>query len=579
MTFSEILNDYLHELNATRAALARASGVSDSALSRYCTGEREPAYNGAQMEKLAARIAALAEERGADHPKEAVLDALNAVVRPGLQIEYDVFLFNLKALLKTLDVRGVSLARACAYDPSHISKVLSGQRRPGNIGEFTANIAGYLSRRYTAEADIAAIAALLGCEKDELTHADARYAAIVQWLGSNRTRAEDSIGRFLQNVDSFDLNAYIRAIHFDKMRLPTIPFQLPTTKIYTGTAEMMESELDFIRATVLSRSMEDCVLYSDMPIKEMADDPEFAKKWLAGMAMMLKKGLRLKIIHDVYRPFPEMMLGLEGNIPMYMTGQIEPYYLPGAQGRVFSHLLKVSGAAALEGSAIAGRQSEGRYVLTKSKEDLRFYRRKAERLLAAARPLMEIYRSDRAEAFAGFLRGLPTREERRIVTGSLPVFTLPPELLEELLTENGVSEPDARRIRRYRDEAAAGAEALSECPRIELCVPVLTPEQFAASPLNLSLSGLFFETDIPYTYEIYRAHLEATRAYAADRPNMILAPDPAPAFRNLSYTIVGERLVIVSKNKSPAIHFVIHHPKMVQAFLGFQPPIREPDEA
>ena len=578
MTFSEILNDYLHELNATRAALARASGVSDSALSRYCTGEREPAYNGAQMEKLAAGIAALAEERGADHPKEAVLDALNAAVRPGLQIEYDVFLFNLKALLKTLDVRGVSLARACAYDPSHISKVLSGQRRPGNIGEFTANIAGYLSRRYTAEADIAAIAALLGCEKDELTHADARYAAIVQWLGSNRARAEDPIGRFLQNMDSFDLNTFIRAIHFDKIRLPTIPFQLPTTKIYTGTAEMMESELDFIRATVLSRSMEDCVLYSDMPIKEMADDPEFAKKWLAGMAMMLKKGLRLKIIHDVYRPFPEMMLGLEGNIPMYMTGQIEPYYLPSAQGRVFSHLLKVSGAAALEGSAIAGRQSEGRYVLTKSKEDLRFYRRKAERLLAAARPLMEIYRSDRAEAFAGFLRGLPTREERRIVTGSLPVFALPPELLDGLLTENGVSEPDARRIRRYRDEAAAGAEALSECPRIELCVPVLTPEQFAASPLNLSLSGLFFETDIPYTYGIYLAHLEATRAYAAVRPNVILEPDPAPAFRNVSYTVVGERLVIVSKNKSPAIHFVIHHPKMVQAFLGFQPPIREPDE-
>ena len=60
---------------------------------------------------------------------------------------------------------------------------------------------------------------------------------------------------------------------------------------------------------------------------------------------------------------------------------------------------------------------------------------------------------------------------------------------------------------------------------------------------------------------------------------MILEPDPAPAFRNLSYTVVGERLVIVSKNKSPAIHFAIHHPKMVQAFLGFQPPIRESDEA
>ena len=578
MTFSETLNQYLRELNATRAALAQASGVSASALSRYCAGEREPEYNGVQMEKLAAGIAALAEERGVSHPKEAVLAALNAAVRPGLQIGYDAFLLNLKNLLKTLDVRGVSLARALSYDPSHISKVLSGQRRPGNIGEFTANIAGYLSRNYAAEPDIAAMAALLGCKKSELDSAGARYTAIVRWLGSNRARAEDPINRFLQNMDSFDLNTFIRAIHFDKMRLPTLPFQLPTVKTYTGTAEMMESELDFIRATVLSRSMEDCILYSDMPIEEMADNPEFRKKWMAGMAMMLKKGLRLKIIHDVYRPFPEMMLGLEGNIPMYMTGQIEPYYLPAAQGRLFSHLLKVSGAAALEGSAIAGRQNEGRYLLTKSREDLRFYRRKAERLLAAAQPLMEIYRSDRAEAFAGFMRGLPAKEERRIVTGSLPVFTLPPELLDGLLTENGVSEQDARRIRRYRDEAAANAEALSGCPRIVLSVPVLTRSQFAVSPLNLSLSEIFFETDIPYTYGIYLAHLEATRAYAAVRPNVILEPDPAPAFRNLSYTVVGERLVIVSKNKSPAIHFAIHHPKMVQAFLGFQPPIRETDE-
>ena len=150
------------------------------------------------------------------------------------------------------------------------------------------------------------------------------------------------------------------AIHFDKMRLPTLPFQLPTVKTYTGTAEMMESELDFIRATVLSRSMEDCILYSDMPIGEMADNPEFRKKWMAGMAMMLKKGLRLKIIHDVYRPFPEMMLGLEGNIPMYMTGQIEPYYLPAAQGRVFSHLLKVSGALGKDVNVIlTDRQEPG----------------------------------------------------------------------------------------------------------------------------------------------------------------------------------------------------------------------------
>lgn len=42
---------------------------------------------------------------------------------------------------------------------------------------------------------------------------------------------------------------------------------------------------------------------------------------------VFKKGHHLNIIHNVDRPFNEMMLGLESWIPIYMTGQISPYYL------------------------------------------------------------------------------------------------------------------------------------------------------------------------------------------------------------------------------------------------------------
>ena len=127
--------------------------------------------------------------------------------------------------------------------------------------------------------------------------------------------------------------------------------------------------------------------------------------------------------------------------------------------------------------------------------------------------------------------------------------------------------------------------AMNEAPRLmddELAARVRSA--FGERGMDCAVLGCYLKlaTDdgeaLERTREIYRAHLEATRDYAADHPNVILEPDPAPAFRNLSYSVVGERLVIVSKNKSPAIHFVIHHPKMVQAFLGFQPPIREPDE-
>ena len=84
---------------------------------------------------------------------------------------------------------------------------------------------------------------------------------------------------------------YIRAIHFDELKVPSVPFQLPTSKSYFGLNQMMESELDFLKATVLSKSFEPVTMYSDMPMEEMAKDPEFPKKWMFGMAMMLKKGL------------------------------------------------------------------------------------------------------------------------------------------------------------------------------------------------------------------------------------------------------------------------------------------------
>lgn len=39
----------------------------------------------------------------------------------------------------------------------------------------------------------------------------------------------------------------------------------------------------------------------------------------------------------------DMMLGLENWIPLYMTGQISPYYLKEIQNKVYSHLHYTSG--------------------------------------------------------------------------------------------------------------------------------------------------------------------------------------------------------------------------------------------
>lgn len=108
-------------------------------------------------------------------------------------------------------------------------------------------------------------------------------------MGAGKKGQSSDISSFLSKLDEFDLNEYIKAIHFDELKVPTVPFQLPSSRTYFGLKEMMESELDFLKATVLSKSMQPVTMYSDMPMQEMAKDPEFPKKWMFGMAMMLKK--------------------------------------------------------------------------------------------------------------------------------------------------------------------------------------------------------------------------------------------------------------------------------------------------
>ena len=312
MTFSDLLNQYITLLDTTYSRLAKASGLSVSAVSNYVKGEREPSYESEQSEKLIMGILSLAQKNNIDIDEQELRIAFQNTAKNGLPIEYDVYLANLNALLKALEIKGRTLAKALSYDASHISKVLAGQRRPADIRKFTVRAASYVAQYYTAEQEINAIAALMGVDAKDIQNPRERCAMVAEWLGTNMSlERSDPVSGFLDKMDTFHLDDYIQAVHFDDIKMPSVPFHLPGTKHYYGLKEMMDAELDFMKATVLSKSMKDCILYSDMPMTEMAKDAEFPKKWMFGRAMMLKKGLHLHIIHDVNRPFYEMMLGLE----------------------------------------------------------------------------------------------------------------------------------------------------------------------------------------------------------------------------------------------------------------------------
>lgn len=576
MTFNEKLTEYMDTLDCTAKMLSEYSGLSAATLSRYRSGERIPDAGSENLSCLVKGIVQLAEEKGISGLTiQTVTDDFAPYVK-SRNAGIENLQKNLDTLFTVLSVNISGLARSLNYDASYISRIRNGQRQPANPQQLIAGISHFVVRHYQEDSQKSLIAEMLGCSPEDLSNPGNYQSLLCNWLANGTNHSKDQITSFLEKLDEFNLDEYICAIHFDELKVPSVPFQLPTSKNYFGLQEMMDSELAFLKATVLSKSMDPVTMYSDMPISEMAKDPEFPKKWMFGMGMMIKKGLHLNQIHNIDRSFDEMMLGLESWIPMYMSGQISPYYLKNTQGTVFSNLLKVSGSAALTGEAINGYHAEGRYYLTNNKNEVAYYKKRAEQLLSKAAPLMEIYRSEHAQAYNFFLEEDAKKEGARYyILSALSLHTLSEDLLDRILCHNQIPQVEQEQIRQYVSDQKAMTNIILSHSSITEEIPVLSREEFEQSPMVLPLSGLFYEKEILYRWEDYTEHLQLVHAYRKHNSNYHIVENTASAFRNVQIYIHEGKWVLVSKNKTPAIHFLIRHPKMRHAFENMVIPIRD----
>ncbi|MBQ6312690.1 MAG: hypothetical protein IJJ07_00455 [Lachnospiraceae bacterium] len=416
--FSTQLKHFMDTIDCSASELSEASSLSSSVISRYLSGLREPFFDSLHINALAEGLAQLASSRSDlspdDFSKRAIADSLARSIT-GLENTYSDFLDNLRSVISALDISNVSIAKALNYDASYVSRLLSGARRPSHLPDFIEKITSWLAQHCDQPYHIRTLAALLKIEERQLLALEDRKAQLIHFLTTNTGDNAAPAQTFVDMINSFDFDAFVKEIGYDTLKVPKAPFMRRFSKVYSGLEPMKQADLDWLKATVLSRADDDVIIFSDMPISEMGTDEEFVKKYSLGLAMMLKRGLTVHMIHDVHRPLEEMVLGLKSYIPMYMTGQIRPYYFPSPTAGTFHHLLKVSGSAALEGTVIDSHQLEDRYYLTSKEADLPFYRAKAAHLLGCARPLMHIFLEKDSPALQAYLRH-PSKQKGELLT-------------------------------------------------------------------------------------------------------------------------------------------------------------------
>ena len=459
MKLDERLNQYMTQIDCRAKELAEASGLSQAVISRYKNGHRTPDLENAK--KLAQGIVTLAKKKDIALSYDTVISEFEDSLNIG-GVDPELLVKNLNDIMSALGINANELAKSINYDPSYLSRVRSLQRRISDPVEFASKVSTYIVRHYSSSEDREKISRLVG-------DGDDAKKLIENWLCSNEEQGPDYISDFLNKLNDFNLDEFIKAIHFNDIKVPTLPINFQTSKNYYGIEGMRKGELSFMKTAIISKSKADVFMHSEMPMADMAEDMNFNKKWMMSIAMLLKKGVHINIIHNLDRPWNELMLGLEAWIPIYMTGQVSPYYIKSNEKGIFRHLNYTSGTAALSGECISSSHGDGKYYLTKIKEEVAYYQKQSDNILKKATPLMEIYTAEREAEFNAFL-------EKELDTAK--------------------------------------------------------KEDFVQS-------------------------------------------EAAKAFSNMEILVKPGKWAIVSKEKTPKIHFVIRHPKLVGAIERFSPPVVE----
>ena len=575
MNFKEVLNEYLKELNCSSKKLSNESGLSESVISRYRSGERTPVKNSEQLNKLTKALFNIAKDNGKNkYTFDKIESDFNSTLASD-DFDYTTFSNNLNTLITSLNINTHEMSKYIVFDASHISRIRYGKAKPSNPVEFSNKICSYILNRYKNPDDINNLMMIIGCKKSDLSN-EKIYNTLFNWLTSEIVPVKNQISDFLHHLDSFNLDDYIKVIKFDELKVPSIPFYKAKTKHYYGIEEMKQGELNFFKGTVLSKSKEDIFMCSDMPMEDMAKDIDFGKKWMFAIAMCLKKGHHLNIIHNLDRPFNEMMLGLESWIPIYMTGQISPYYLSNLKNNIYNHLNYVSAAAALSGECINGFHNKGMYYLTTNKNEIEYYKEKSDLLLKKAKPLMEIYRENNIKEYHLFLKKDENIEcDRTRYVSSLPLFTINDELLIKILKRNKLSKEEINMIFKYKNDEFKYMNSILKKNKVFDYIYVIKEDEFISDTPSLLLNNLFIDKIINYTYKEYIEHLKLTNEYAKNNKNYNILTEKDKTFKNITITILKNNHVIISKNSNPTIHFVIRHPKLVAAIESFNPLVKE----
>lgn len=472
------------------------------------------------------------------------------------------FADKLNFLMTITKTSNSALAGRVSLDASYISRLRSGKRlMPKDLG-VVQGMASSLARRCLEDYQKKAVSDALRLAPGTIDSA-ALAGEITQWLIHDSAGGAEQVGRFLSGLS--DLGSRPAPRLSPENRQP--PFPLDAVSIYFGVTGKRQAAEQFLSEVAAREKPQTLLLFSDEETSWMTAEPEYARKWAELMVRILTRGNKIKIIHTISRDLDEMLNAISQWMPLYLCGNIEPYFYPKKRDGLFKRTLFIAPeTAAVVSNSIGAQVSLAANVLYRDHTAVASFAEEFLQYLRLCRPLMRIFTArDRRACYDTLAEFEREQADTLIKTESLSMLTMPESLLAAITRRSHADASSDLSVHEARRKRFLNGLRSNQFREI-ICLPDIGAVKNGAVKVSMSemlVGGAY------YTPEEFSAHLEYVAALLASQPNyhVHLLGKPTEG----SYTVYAreELGVIVAKTSTPPVVLAMSEGNMIAAFWDY----------
>lgn len=473
------------------------------------------------------------------------------------------FCDKLNFLLDITKTTNSVLAHASSLDASYISRLRNGSRPIPRNEEIVLHMAVCFARNCAEEYQQKAIADTMGLPTLPVDM-DERTQTILNWLLMDSKSTSRSMTRFISGLDSLPVGP----ISISPLLKADMIFQSRPVDFYYGVDGKRQAVLNMMLEVAQRAKPQTLLLFSDEEMTWMMADPDYSRQLTMLMFEVLSRGNRIHIIHSIQRNLDEMLNAIGSWIPLYMTGQIEPFFYPKKRDGVFQRTLFVAPATAAVISASTGGKSESTVnMLIHEQQAIDIYTDEFLQFFHLCRPLMKVYTTRNRSAYFPMIAEFEDGDANALIkTESLSLLTMPEPLFHRIISRSGIHSGDltaAHRERQRRFEHSLSVRSFTEI------ISLPEPSEVKEGGVKVALSDFLEGGSVFYTPEEYSGHLSAIIKKLENDQNYHLHIIRKSEENRFMVYVREELGAVVAKTSQPPVALSMTEGNMTAAFWDF----------